>query len=174
MHEQKKMTELYTLLYNAAYRTIPASSLGYSSVLYATDTIETATPVLMVKEFNSLPALKFATSINIGMVPTVSVNVPTQLTCTTLPADANAGIVWKVLKGDSYATITPDGMITVMKDTTIDVEAYAVTTKGATVVKTSVKLNKPTGLVDNVINPGAIRLYPFHKMEISIFRFPET
>ena len=154
----ENMTELYKLLDNAAYRNIPVSSLEYSSILYYKDT--TTVPVLRVKEFKAMSPLKFATGINIGNLPVIGLNVPAKLTATTLPADANTGIVWKVLKGDSYATITSDGMITVKKDTTIDVEAYAVTSKGAAVVKASAKLNISTGVASNFGNFEAIKLSP--------------
>ena len=154
----EKMTELYPVFVDAAYRVPPVSSLEYSSILYTKDS--TTVPTLRVKEFKAISPLKYATSININATSNIGLNIPTQLSLTTVPADANAGVAWKVLKGDSYATIDGDGKITVLKDTVIDVEAYAVTVKGATQIKTLSQLRKTTGIDRNSGHFGLVKLTP--------------
>jgi len=154
----EKMTELYTLLDQAAYRNIPSYAFEYSSMLSQYDSI--TNPVLRIKDFKAISPLKFATEISIGTVPTINLNVPVQLNATIVPADANAGIAWKVVKGDSYATISSDGKITVLKDTIIDVEAYAVTMKDQLPVMATAKLNNATGIAQNSGNFNPIKLSP--------------
>jgi hypothetical protein len=154
----EKMTELYQIFVDASYRVPPVSSLGYSSILYTKDS--TTVPTLRVKEFRAISPLKFATSININTTSNIGLNIPTQLSVTTVPADANTGVAWKVLKGDSYATIDGDGKITVLKDTVIDVEAYAVTLKGATQIKTLSQLRKTTGIDGNFGHFELVKLTP--------------
>lgn len=142
------MTELYTMGENLAYRTVPGSGLNYFAIVYPNGADTTALPTLGLEEY-STTNLTFATGISIGSIPQITLNEPAQLTATTVPYNASAGIAWKVVKGDNYATIDADGMITMYKDTVIDVEAYAVQMKGSTPVKDTKKLNVKTGLVNN-------------------------
>jgi len=141
------MTELYKMGENLSFRTVPNSSLNYFAIVYPNGADTTALPTLALKEYNTAN-LTFATGISIGSVPQLTLNEPAQLTATTVPYNASAGIAWKVVKGNNYATINEDGMITMYKDTVIDIEAYGVQMKGSTPVKDTKKLNVKTGLAN--------------------------
>jgi hypothetical protein len=152
------MTELYTMGENLQFRTVPTTSLNVYSVLYAYDTLTTPMPTLKIKDFRTTTPLTFATSVNIGTLPVVRLNQPTQLTATNVPSQANAGVVWKVLEDASVATITSDGVITIKQNVPVTVEAYAVTVKGGTIIKSSKVINVSTGLSNSYGDSEPIKI----------------
>ena len=152
------MTELYTMGENLQFRTVPNTALNVYSVLYAYDTLTTPMPTLKIKDFKTTTSLTFATSINIGTLPIVRLNQPTQLTATNVPSQANAGVVWKVVEDASVATITSDGIITVKQNVPVTVEAYAVTPKGGAIIKSSQVITVSTGLKKNYSDSEPIKI----------------
>jgi len=152
------MTELYTMGENLQFRTVPASAINIYSVIYAFDTLSTPMPTLKIEDFKTVTPLTFATSINIGTLPIVRLNQPTQLIATSVPSEANAGVVWKVLEDASIATITSNGIITVKQNVPVNVEVYAVTPKGGAVINSSQVINISTSLSKNYSDSEAIKI----------------
>jgi hypothetical protein len=140
------MSEMYTIGKDLRFRKVPTTGLNLRATIYVDDTLITPMPTMKIKEFKaSEPSLTFATSLDITS-SNIVVNQKTALEATTVPANANAGIVWVVKSG--AATITDGNFITITDTNPVVVDAYAVTIKGATPIMTTKTLTAITGLKD--------------------------